>query len=145
MLTIDATHTLVLGLVISHLDCSNGIMFGLPETSLKKLQFVQNISVQRVLKMDKILKCTEAQRLLHWLPIKARIEFKILSLVYKCLECTAPGYFWNLFAIKKHPREGLRAQHQNEQLKTLLSPKLTNYDNSTFKSPESKHNWLNLS
>ena len=83
MLTKDATHTLVLGLVISHLDYSNGIVFGLClETSLKKLQVVQNIAAKLVLKMDKNSSATEARRLLHWLPIKVRIEFKILSLLF---------------------------------------------------------------
>ena len=106
MLTKDATYTLVLGLVISHLDYSNGIMFGLPETSLRKLQVMQNIAAKLVLKMDKYSSATEARRLLHWLPIKARIEFKILSLVYKCLEGTAPEYVRNLLVLKKLPREG---------------------------------------
>ena len=29
---------------------------------------------------------------LHWLPVKARIEFKICLLVYKCLNSLAPDY-----------------------------------------------------
>ena len=106
MLTKDATHTLVLGLVILHLDYSNGIMFGLPETSLKKLQVVQNIAAKLVLKMDKNASATEAPRLLHWLPIKARIEFKILSLVYTAPEKESVGT----------PREGLRSSHFVKQL-----------------------------
>ena len=116
MLTKDATHTLVLGLVISHLDYSNGIMFGLPETSLRKLQVVQNIAAKLVLEMNKYSSATEARRLLHWLPIKACIEFKILSLVYKCLEGTVPEYLRNLLVLKKHPRAGLRSSHFVKQL-----------------------------
>ena len=84
-------------------------MFGLPETSLRKLQVVQNIAAKLVLKMNKYSSATEAQRQLHWLPIKARIEFKILSLVYKCLEGTAPEYLRNLLVLKKLPTEGLRS------------------------------------
>ena len=34
-------------------------------------------------KMDKYSSATDARRLIHWLPIKARIEFEILSLVNK--------------------------------------------------------------
>ena len=116
MLTKDAHHTLVLGLVISHLDYSNGIMFGLPETSLRKLQVGQNIAAKLVLKMDKYSCATEARRLLHWLPIKARVEFKILSLGYKCLKGTAPEYLRNLLVLKKHPRAGLRSSHFVKQL-----------------------------
>ena len=38
ILTERTTSTLILGLVISHLDYANGIMIGLPETDLTKLQ-----------------------------------------------------------------------------------------------------------
>ena len=34
-LTTEATHTLVFGLVISHLDFCNSILFGLPQSSIK--------------------------------------------------------------------------------------------------------------
>ena len=51
MLTVDATHKIVFGLVMSHIDYCNGIMYGLPETStLKKIQCVQNITSKLTLK-----------------------------------------------------------------------------------------------
>ena len=33
---------------------------------------------------------------LHWLPVRKRIEFKILLLAYKCLHGTAPSYLREL-------------------------------------------------
>ena len=37
-LTTEPMHTLVLGLVMSHLDFCNSVQFGLPQKSIKKLQ-----------------------------------------------------------------------------------------------------------
>ena len=37
-LTEETCKTLVIGLVISHLDCANAILVGLPETDIHKLQ-----------------------------------------------------------------------------------------------------------
>ena len=36
---------------------------------------------------------------LHWLPIKARIEFKILTLTYKALNYNEPKYLRNMLEI----------------------------------------------
>ena len=91
-LTTEATHTLVLGLVTSHLDFCNSVLFGLPKYSIKKLQRVQNIAAKLVLNRTKHESSTESRKQLHWLPIAARIEFKIIVLVYKCLHRNAPEY-----------------------------------------------------
>ena len=34
---------------------------------------------------------------LHWLPISYRIQYKILLLVYKCLNGMGPDYLSNMF------------------------------------------------
>ena len=33
---------------------------------------------------------------LHWLPVQERIEFKILTLVYKCITGEAPAYLMDM-------------------------------------------------
>ena len=40
----DTTHTLVLSLMMSHLDYCNAIFYGMPEVDLKRLQGVQNVA-----------------------------------------------------------------------------------------------------
>ena len=54
-LTVDAAHTLVRGLVTSHLDYCNAIFSGLPEEGicLDLLQKVQNTAAKLVLGMKK--------------------------------------------------------------------------------------------
>ena len=37
-----------------------------------------------------------ALKRLHWLPIRARIDFKVLLLVYKCLKLQGPKYLMDL-------------------------------------------------
>ena len=119
-LTIDTTHTLVRGLVTSHLDYCNAIFSGLPEYLLDLLQKVQNVAAKLVLGMKKHDSATAALTTLHWLPITARIDFKILTLVDKCLSGNAPGYLIDLLVPLRVNCEGLRS---NNSVKHLLIPR----------------------
>ena len=85
ILTVEATETLVCGLVISHLDYSNAILYGLPEVDIQKLQCVQNYAAKIILKKNKYDSSIGALKELHWLPINLRINHKILSLTHNCI------------------------------------------------------------
>ena len=76
---VDTTHTLVRGLVTSHLDYCNVIFSGLPEYLLNLLQKVKNVAAKLVLGMKKPDSATAALTRLHWLPVRARIDFKIIK------------------------------------------------------------------
>ncbi len=39
---------------------------------------------------------------LHWLPVKCRIKFKVLLLVFKCLNRMAPSYLTELLQFRDH-------------------------------------------
>ena len=91
-LTKEACHMLTQGLVTSQLDYCNAIFTRLPECLLKRLQFVQNCAAKLVLGRHKFDCSREALAELHWLPIKVRIDFKVLTLVHKCLSGDAPEY-----------------------------------------------------
>ena len=78
--------------VISRLDYCNSVFYDLPKYLLKKLQGVQN-KAARLIKGAKLRdRITPLLIDLHWLPMKARIEYKICLLVYKALKYTAPRY-----------------------------------------------------
>ena len=64
-LTVDAVHTLVRGLVTSHLDYCNATFSGLPEYLLDLLQKVQNAAAKLVLGMKKHDSATVALTTLH--------------------------------------------------------------------------------
>ena len=119
-LTVDAAHTLVRGLVTSHLDYCNAIFSGLPEYLLDLLQKVQNAAAKLVLGMKKHDTVTVALTTLHSLPIRARIDFKILTLVHKCLSGNAPRYLTDLLVLSEANCEGLRS---NNAVKHLLIPR----------------------
>ena len=99
-LTVQACMTLVPGLVISHLDYVNSAFIGLPTSDINKMQRVQNAAAKFVLNLKRMDSSTEALKKLHWLPIKFRVQFKILLLVYKCLNGLAPSYLMELLELK---------------------------------------------
>ena len=116
ILTEEACKTLVMGLVISHLDYANVILVGLPETDIHKLQQVQNMTAKQILNRDKYDSVTECFKKLHWLPIRIRIHFKILTLTYKCLNNQVPEYLSNLLTINETNDRLLRSSSQYRRL-----------------------------
>ena len=50
---------------------------------------------------------TECRIKLHWLPVRAQIQYKILLLVYKCVQRTAPIYLQELISVNSYDRVGL--------------------------------------
>ena len=101
---LDTAKLLASSLVLTHLDYSNSILCGLPKKSIHKLQRIQNWAAKVVLHQDKSSSSTEALITLHWLPIKERIDFKILCLIYKCINTLAPDYLSSLLKIKTFSR-----------------------------------------
>jgi hypothetical protein len=97
-LTKEAAETLVLSLVISHLDYCNIILYGISQNELAKLQRIQNMCAKLVLGRSKYDSSKQALFDLHWLPIKARISFKILTYMYNCSVGNAPSYLIELLS-----------------------------------------------
>ena len=69
----------------------NGLMYGLPDNQLKKLQVIQNAAARLVTRTKKFESISPILRALHWLPIRSRIAFKILLLTYQCFHEMAPS------------------------------------------------------
>ena len=90
-LTRETCARLTISLVISHLDYANANLAGLPKVSLHKLQRVQNMAAKIVLNKGKFDSSTRCLEELHWLPIEQRINFKMATLVHKCINEQAPS------------------------------------------------------
>ena len=86
---------------MSHLDYNNAVLIGLPQTSIKLLQRIQNIAAKLVLRYKRTDSATNALKELHWLPIILRIRFKIACLVHKCTFGVAPNYLKDLLTPLK--------------------------------------------
>jgi hypothetical protein len=65
-------------IVTSRMDYYNGLLYGLPNTELIKLERVQNAAARLVTSTRKYDHITPILRELHWLPVKFRIHFKLL-------------------------------------------------------------------
>ena len=101
---------------MAHLDYANALYFGLPDIDVKRLQRVRNIAARLILRKTNHDSITECLRELHQLPIRARIDFKILVPVYKCLWGKAPKYLKNLITPNPINRQGLRSERKIDRL-----------------------------
>ncbi len=95
----QAAQLLVQALVLSRLDYCNAILADLPACTIKPLQLIQNAAARVVFNEPKKAHVTPLFIRLHWLPIAARIKFKVLMFAYKTTTGTAP--ISNLCALQK--------------------------------------------
>lgn len=114
--SLDSTSAIVLAnsLVSSRLDYCNSLYYGLPDSSLHKLQRVQNALARVVYPhVKRHHHITPILRKLHWLPIKQRILFKIATLTFTTLQTQLPSYLFNLLT-RHNPSRSLRTKHQHQ-------------------------------
>ena len=76
----------------SQIDYANSLLFGLPKYQTNKLQRVLNGAARLVYSLPKYSHVTGLFKELHWLPVRERIQFKILLLTFKAIHGHAPDY-----------------------------------------------------
>ena len=92
-LTTNTAHSLVRALVHSRLDYCNGALAGMYQNQIDRLQSVLRTAARLVLSLPRWASVSDAMHdKLHWLPFPERVEFKLCSIVYKCLHDSAPRY-----------------------------------------------------
>ncbi len=78
------------------LQCSSN---WIPSNTIKPLQMIQNAAARLVFSKPKRAHVTSLFISLHWLPVAARIKFKMLMLAFRTATGSAPSYFHSLMTI----------------------------------------------
>ena len=93
---------LINALVLSHLDYSNALLFGLPDPTIWSMQNnIQNSAARLILSLSKFEHITPSLQQLYWLPIRYRIQFKIMTFLYKAVHNVAPEHICDLIELKQ--------------------------------------------
>ena len=109
--------------VISRLNYCNSILFELINTELQKLQRVQNTAARLISNMNKFDHNDSILVKLHGLPVRYRINFKILLITFKVIHGLAPKYLSELLTRKIKCNYNLRSTSeillQQSRIKTI--------------------------
>ena len=85
-MTTGALNTLVHAFISSRLDYCNSALYGCSGYLLRRLQSILHASARLILRIPKYDHISaQIREKLHWLPISARINFKICLIVRGCL------------------------------------------------------------
>ena len=108
----STTEKMINALVTSRLDYCNSLMYGICDARINQLQRCQNNAARVISLRRKYDHISDIRQSLHWLPVRQRIDFKVLLLVYKAKhhESTlAPVYLKDLMQPYA-PKRSLRSQ-----------------------------------
>ena len=99
-ISVEHLRLLVQSIIVSKIDYCNSLLYGIPTYEINKLQKLQNSCARLIFGKKKNDHVTELFQTLHWLPIRQRIIFKILTLVFKFFQKNVPEYISDCLVIK---------------------------------------------
>ncbi len=120
MLSMSNAEMLINVIITSRLDYCNALLGGCSACLINNLQMVQNATARVLTRTRKYDHISPVMSTLHWLPIKHRIDFKILLITYKALNGLAPQYLSELLSHYSPPRP-LRSQNSGN----LIIPRIS--------------------
>ncbi len=107
--------------IFSQLDYCNTIYIGVNQTALARLQAVQNAAARLLTGTRKHEHITLILFSLKWLPVRFRIEYKLLVFVFKSLNGLAPTY---IDALVKCHTSARSLRSSDQQLLTIPRARL---------------------
>ena len=120
----DTLIGLVHSLILSHVDYCNSLFLGLPNYLLKKIQTILNKCARLIFSLPPRTPTTRYLIELHWLPVRARIEFKVCLLVYKAIMYKQPKYIVDM--ISRPETETQMSLRSNDDTYRLYEPRAVN-------------------
>ena len=120
LLSIDATKTMLSAFVLQKLDYYNSLFDGSPMYMLERLQKVQNSAARLIFQCHKQNHISPLLMSLHWLPINARIEYKLSVICHSFILGLSPTYLSDLLLVYT-PKRNSRSSSDN---RILCIPKL---------------------
>ncbi|KAI5104728.1 hypothetical protein C0J45_6354, partial [Silurus meridionalis] len=109
-MSISDAEKLVHVFTTSKLDYCNALLGGCPASLINKLKLVQNVAARVLTRLRKYDHITPICSSLHWLPVKFRIDYKLLLPTYKTLSSLAPMYLSSHLTCY-NPSRSLRSQN----------------------------------
>lgn len=120
-LTDDACKTLVQAIITSRLDYSCALFHGLNKYHLTQLQRLQDTAARLVCKAARYDSAEPLREKLHWLPVKFRIKFRIVTYVFKSVQNQTPMFISELLTEDKP----VRTLRSNDSLKFKVPRTIT--------------------
>jgi len=112
-------------MITSRLDYCNSVLASLPQSTLEPLQKVQNCVARLIFNLndyDHIIPCLIQ---LHWLPVRARVQYKLCTLMYSVHNNRCPTYISDVVQSTKtaSARRGLRSAESTDYVLPRLRTK----------------------
>jgi len=106
-------------------------LYGTSSAVTRQLQMVLNAAARMVVDIGKYEHITPVLRdTLHWLPVTARIQFKIAALTFDCVRGTGPVYLKQVICpVSDLPRRSFRSAGRSD---LFVSPANTSTGERSF-------------
>jgi len=92
---VEAARTAAVAFIPCRLDYCNSLLYGLPDTLVRKLQSVQKATARLITGTRRSEYISPVLHELHWLPMRERVKFKVARLVHQSLSGQVPLYLAN--------------------------------------------------
>ena len=128
--TMDACKVLVYSLVMIRLDYCNAVFCGARDDVIRQLERVQRGSARVVCRKYNYHSCVTALMWsLHWPPIRAHIQYKLLLMVHKAFINGSPPYLADILITQNNSTRLTRSSHR---MNLLVVPHLGVYTLDTI-------------
>ena len=114
-INIDTTKMLLCTLILCQLDYVNSLLSRIPTTTVKPYQTIQNLAARIAYKKSRREDVYTCLQELHWLTIKNRTIFKLLTIVYNAIQGQATQYL----------KEKLKHKHFHRTTRQSTSSSIT--------------------